>query len=127
MNIQLIKKDQRGVSLIELLIGIFIMSIGFFSVIKMQTYAVKGTLWAQKRTNAIYLCQQYIESSLTTPFDSLDNLNDQTNTIKLNKSNYQIITKISPLGQLTPTKTVRVEVAWELKSIHFEVERQNIF
>ncbi len=53
-------KSQRGVILIEALIGILIFSIGILALIGMQAVAMKNTTDAKYRSEAAFLANQII-------------------------------------------------------------------
>lgn len=54
------EKKQRGVMLIEALIGILIFSIGILALIGMQSTAIKNTTDARYRSEAAYLANAII-------------------------------------------------------------------
>lgn len=59
------KSSQRGVMLIEALLGIVIFSIGILAVMGLQAVSIKNTIDAQYRTEASFLANQVIGSMWT--------------------------------------------------------------
>jgi len=54
------RAPQRGISLLEALLGILIFSIGILAIVALQTTAIKGTTEAKYRADAGYLANQII-------------------------------------------------------------------
>jgi len=111
--------DQKGVSLLEIMVGILILSTGFLGVASLQTRALKGIHWAQQRSTAILLAQSQLES---IPYDDLDNYHGQSNEEEFENTEYSITMNIDPLGTATQ-KTVEVTVSWLNQSINIETIR----
>jgi type IV pilus modification protein PilV len=113
--------DQKGVSLLEIMVGILILATGFLGVASLQTQALKGVQWAQHRTTANFLAQSYLES---IPFDDLDNHHGSSNgkTINLDKNTFFVTINVDPLGTATQ-KTVEVTVSCLDRFIHIETIR----
>jgi type IV pilus modification protein PilV len=113
--------DQHGVSLLEIMVGILILSTGFLGVASIQTQALKGIKWAQHRTTAILLAQSYIER---IPFNNLDdNHGSSNNTVMdIDGIEYTISINVDPLGTATQ-KTVEVIVSYINRSIRVETIR----
>lgn len=59
------KKSQRGVMLIEALLGILIFSIGILAIMGLQAISIKNTIDAQYRTEASFLANQIIGNMWT--------------------------------------------------------------
>jgi len=113
--------DQQGVSLLEVMVSILILSTGFLAIASLQTQSLKGIQWAQNRTTGILLAQSYIER---VPFDDLDNHHGTSNNqvIDLNNIEYTITINVDPLGTVNQ-KTVEVIVAYMNRSIRVETIR----
>ena len=52
------KRQQKGVMLIEALVGILIFSIGILAIMGMQAISIKSTIEAKYRTEASFLANQ---------------------------------------------------------------------
>jgi len=113
--------DQKGISLLEIMVGILILATGFLGVAKLQSQALKGVQWAQYRTTAILLAQSFIES---IPFDELDNHHGTSNGVKFDIDNieYLVTTHVVPLGTVSQ-KSVEINVAYRNQSVRIETLR----
>jgi len=113
--------DEKGVSLLEIMVGILILATGFLGVASLQTQALKGVQWAQHRTAAVFLAQSYIEA---IPFDDLDNNHGSSNGIEidLDGTKYNVTINVDPLGTVTQ-KTVEVSVSCLNRSVKIETIR----
>lgn len=126
--------NQRGISLIEILVAMVIGSIGFLALATMQTTAMHGNTFSSTTTDATTLAQGQMEelmrltySALTTDTELVDTdgdgdagLNDATAATAdssllaqtQNNLNYDIFWNISDDSLISNTKTVNVIVAW---------------
>jgi type IV pilus modification protein PilV len=111
--------DQKGVSILEIMVGILILATGFLGVASLQSRALSGVHWAQHRSTAILLAQSQLES---IPFDDLDNYHAQINEEEIDNTKYSVSMNIDPLGTVTQ-KTVEVSVSWLNQSIRIETIR----
>lgn len=57
-------KNEKGFSIVELLIAIFLLTIGLLSVAGMQTTAINYNSWANKLSTATALAQEAMEDLL---------------------------------------------------------------
>jgi len=112
-------KDPKGVSIVEIMVAILILSTGFLAIAKLQSQALKDIRWAQNRSSAIFLAQSYLES---IPYNDLDDADGKEKEITLDKTAFTITTSVNPLGSATQ-KTVDVEVSWLGNSISLETIR----
>ena len=58
---QIRKDDMQGFTLLEVLIAIFIATVGLLSLSSMQASAIKGNGASNERTRAVYLSQSMME------------------------------------------------------------------
>jgi len=114
--------DQKGISILEIMVAILILTTGFLAVAKLQSQAMKDLNWSQTRTTAVLLAQSYIES---IPFDDLDDFHGESNkkVVDVDNHTYTILTNINPLGNAATQKTIEISVSWENKTITLETIR----
>ena len=124
------KSNQKGFSLIEILIAITVFAIGILAVGKMQIAAIKGNSFANDLTKATTLAQDRMEKLIGLSY--IDPLNDDTDppngtagldadanaTADHNDSNnpvdgrYNIFWNIATDHPINNTKEIRVIVRW---------------
>lgn len=63
-------KNEKGFSLVELLIAVFLLTVGLLTVAAMQTTAINYNSWANRLTTATALAQEVMEDLLAR--DSTD-------------------------------------------------------
>jgi type IV pilus assembly protein PilV len=122
------KSNQKGFSLIEILIAITVFAIGILAVAGMQIAAIKGNSFANDLTKATTLAQDRMEELIGLSY--ADPLLDDTNgnshagiddanaTADHNDSNnpvdgrYNISWNIAPDHPINNTKEIRVIMTW---------------
>jgi type IV pilus assembly protein PilV len=130
--------DEKGFSLIEILIAITVFAIGILAVGKMQITAIKGNSFANDLTKATTLAQDRMEGliglSYTDPLlddtngDSHAGIDDaNATTADHNDPNnpvdgrYNISWNIAPDHYIGNTKEIRVIITWADKGVPKEV------
>ena len=112
-------KQQKGMTLIEVMVSLMILAVGILGVFQSFPVAVKREGVAKNNSTASYLAQGQIETLLSYEYDD-DALSIGTTTTSTD-SNYQIQTNISyvsPLNNLNGTTTdlgikkIKVKVFW---------------
>ena len=112
------KDNQRGFSLIEILIAITIFAIGILAVGKMQITAIKGNYFANDLTEATTLAQDRMEKLIGLSYtDPLLGGNNPTATDHNDANNpvdgrYNISWNIDSNYPINNTKTIMVNVGW---------------
>jgi len=102
--------DQRGFSLIEVLIAMTIFAIGVLALAEMQITAIRGNAFSSTTTDGTTLAQDRIEQLMNAPYDDA-NLNSgnhgpQTQGI------YNVSWNVIDDTPVANTKTVNVSVTW---------------
>jgi len=77
--------NKKGFTLIEVLIGLIVLSVGLLAIAGMQITAVRGNFFSHYLTQASYVGQDRLELLNNMPVDSAElqagNHNDGTTTI----------------------------------------------
>jgi Tfp pilus assembly protein PilV len=101
--------EQRGFSLIEVLIGSIFLAIGLLAVAALQTTSVRGNFFSNNLMQATYVAQGSLESLKNLPLDSP----------ALQVGNYHLIPAI--LSGVVFNQSYTVVVRGDLKTIHYTV------
>jgi len=107
--------NEKGFSLIEILIAITIFAIGMLAVGKMQITAIKGNSFANDLTKATTLAQDRMEKLIGLSYTDTDlnatalDHNDPNNPVD---GRYNISWNIATNTPIINTKTIRVNVGW---------------
>jgi len=76
--------DKKGFSLLEVLVGLVILSIGLLAIAGMQVTSVRGNFFSKNITEASYVAQDRMEFLNNLPLNSAElqpgNYNDGTQT-----------------------------------------------
>lgn len=134
MKMKNVTMDQKGFSLVEILIAMTIFAVGLLALAGMQITAIQGNTFSGTTTDGIRLAQDHIEqlmpltySSLTTDASLVDTdgdgdggLNDATVATAdfsllnqaQNNYNYDVFWNLSDGSVISNTKTISVIVAW---------------
>lgn len=104
--------NNRGVTLVEVMIGMAIFLIGFLAVGSLQVTAITGNTAARKATEAATRATNQLETLIALPFESIDDggpVTDGAYTVS-----WEVLDEIeSPSTVLPNTKTITVTVTWE--------------
>ncbi len=117
--------NEKGFSLIEILIAIAVFAIGILAVGKMQITAIKGNYFANDLTEATTLAQDRIEKLISLSYTDpllddtngnshagIDGANATTADHNAVDGRYNIFCNIAPDYYISNTKEIRVIVAW---------------
>jgi len=109
------KSNQKGFSLIEILIAITVFAIGILAVGNMQIAAIKGNYFANDLTKAATLAQDSMEKLIGLSYTDLGNAT-------ATDGRYNISWNIATDRPINNTKKIRVIVTWTDKGTPKEVK-----
>jgi type IV pilus assembly protein PilV len=121
------KSNEKGFSLIEILIAITVFAIGILAVNMMQVTAIKGNSFANDLTKASTLAQDRMEKLIGLSYtDTLNNDTNGNGKTGLDDTNatadhndvdgmYNIFWNIAENCPIDNTKKIRVIVTWKDK------------
>jgi type IV pilus assembly protein PilV len=111
-------KDNRGFTLIEVMIAIFILVITMLGVISVTCTVIRGNSFSKTMTTAITLAGDKIEGLKNTPYSSIAGGTDYAksdSTIQSAQTSESIYTRNWVVNIDTPAtgmKTITVSVSW---------------
>jgi len=107
-----ILKNQKGMSIIEVVMAMVIFAICFQGLAFMGLYSVRANKMSVNKTKATNLAQQRIEYLKGASFNSLSNLAGTEGSIS-GHSGYTRITKIEDSANDPDMKVVTVQIIWD--------------
>ena len=103
--------NDKGFTLVEVMIGMAIFIIGYLAVASMQMVAIKGDTGARKVTEAATLAADRLETLMVLPYDNID-IDPPDNVGSVIQGAYTVNWKFEP-GPLPNTKTITITVNWQ--------------
>lgn len=100
--------NEKGFTLLEVIIAVSILTFGLLAVATMQITAIRGNNFAYIRTEATTLAQDMMEELIAMPFDDLDGYSTSETD-----GPYTIIPSVAN-GPVSNTK--RIEITTEYKN-----------
>lgn len=107
------QKKQDGFTLIELMITIFILLVGFLAMALMQVMAMNVNAKASRITESTILAQTRIEELMALPYT--DPALDPTDYVKdeeASKEQFTVYRKVTE-GTLPNTRQINIKVEWK--------------
>jgi len=99
--------NDKGFTLVEVMIGMAIFVIGYLAVASMQLVAIKGDTSARKTTEAANWAADQLETLMVLPYDNIDSGGPVT------EGPYTISWQVDENTPLPNTKTITVRVSWQ--------------
>lgn len=103
--------NDKGFTLVEVMIGMAIFVIGYLAVASMQMVAIKGDANGRKTTEAATLAADRLESLMVLPYDNIP-IAPPDNVGSVVKGAYTVNWKFEA-GPLPNTKLITVTVNWQ--------------
>ncbi len=121
MKMRHIPIDQKGFSLIEILIAMTILAIGLLALAGMQITAIQGNTFSSTTTDATTVAQDRLERLMALTYDDAD-LNDGNHppgsqaqvsgTQQIQGVNYSISWDVADNSPIPNAKTIDMTVTW---------------
>ena len=99
--------NNKGFTLVEVMIGMAIFVIGYLAVASMQMLAIKGDTSARKTTEAATLAADQLETLIVLPYDNIANGGPVV------EGAYEVSWQVDEDAPLPRTKTITVMVEWQ--------------
>jgi len=103
-------KEQNGFTLLEVIIALFIFSVGLLAVASMQMTAIKGNYFSGTLTEASNWAADQMETLMSLPYADVDlAAGDHTSP---QEDIYTITWNVADDDTTNNTKTITITVAW---------------
>ena len=102
--------DQKGFSLVEVLIAMTIFAIGVLALAQMQVTAIRGNAFSSTTTDGTTLAQDRVEQLMNLPYD--DGALAEGNHGPVTQGVYNVSWNVVNDSAVNNTKTVNVSVTW---------------
>ena len=99
--------NNKGFTLVEVMIGMAIFVIGYLAVASMQMVAIKGDANARKTTEAATLAADRLETLIVLPYDNIASGGPVT------EGAYTVSWQVTDDLPLPNTKTITINVNWQ--------------
>lgn len=105
--------DDRGFTLIEVMIGVVILTLGLLAIASMQLNSIRGNAFARDFTEAASVASTVAERAMVTPYDSLT-LGISTETVE----GYTVESKVDEQDLdgdgVSDLKKIDIVVSWRV-------------
>jgi type IV pilus assembly protein PilV len=117
------KKDASGFTLLEVLIGISILTIGLLAIAKMQVSAIDGNFFSKNTTAALTLAEEKMEDLLGRDLldsDLEDGTHDEGHVDESGEAGglYHRSWTVADNTPIPNTKTITITVVWTKNAAH---------
>lgn len=104
-------KDQRGFSLLEMLVAITILAVGLLGIAGLQGTTIRRNVSAMRNTEATALIEDKIEEYRNTPYANIT-VGTETDPNLGSSGIYTRTSTVQENAPLNDTKTITVQVSW---------------
>jgi len=111
-----VQKQDRGFTLIEVLVALGILAFGILAIASMQTTSLGGTSRSRNLTQATHVAMDQMEKLLPLSYSSLLT-EDGSFTETYYDIDYDIDIDVEPNNGIDNTATVTVTVTWDEKGV----------
>jgi len=110
-----VKRRNRGYTIVEVLVGIVLLSVGILAVAQMQVMTMNSNKAANQKTTAITLAQDKAEYFRTIPYSTIGNTPLSDAVGSYNRS--WVVENNTPANNL---KRVTITVSWPGKQVQMQ-------
>ena len=104
--------SQRGFTLLEVLVAIFILTIGLLGTAGLTTGIIRGNHYSKNITSATAAAQSQLESVKSSGYANAVAANFPTDTVSMGGMTFNRVTTITSGSPAANMKTISVAVTW---------------
>jgi type IV pilus assembly protein PilV len=120
-----IRREERGFTIMEVLVAVFILMVGISAVASMQTSSIRGNSFAGRVTEATTWAGNQLELLRSLPYDD-DDLSVGDHEDPNPPENYTVDWNVIEENVFNNTKTIAVTAAWTERGVQRSVSMQQI-
>jgi len=120
-------ENEKGVTMIEILMAICILAVGILAVVAMQTGSLRGNTTSLSSTDALIFAVGQMESLMGQTWGSAA-LNSVNNPQQVTSAGgqYTVTWTVSDPGVFQDTKTINMTVNWSKWGIQKQISLQHV-
>ena len=103
--------NEKGVTMIEILMAMSILAVGILAVVAMQTASAKGNLTSLMSTDGLNEAVNQLETLMDRDWDHAD-LASGNNPHSVSQGQYTITWNVTDDAVINNTKTINMTVTW---------------
>ena len=103
--------NEKGVTMIEILMAMSILAVGILAVVAMQTGSAKGNLTSLMSTDGLNEAVNQLETLMDRSWTHTD-LNSGNNPHSVSQGQYTITWNVTNNAVINNTKTINMTVTW---------------
>jgi len=113
---------QAGVTILEVLIAVVIFSFGMLALSRMQMQTIYDNQVGKQKVAAMLIAQEYLEKSLLTPFNKIDQWHQFEKDILIHKSRYHLLLSVNQ-DVIPSVKRISVVVSWGKYNVRYQTTK----
>jgi len=117
--------NEKGVTIIEILMAMCVLAVGILAVITMQTAAAKGNSTSSMSTDGLIFAVNQLETLMDRAWDHAD-LASGNNPHSVSQGQYTITWNVTDDGVISNTKTINMTVTWANWGLQKQISVQYI-
>ncbi len=117
--------NEKGVTMIEILMAMSILAVGILAVVAMQTASAKGNLTSSMSTDGLNEAVNQLETLMGRAWEHAD-LASGNNPHSVSQGQYTITWNVTDDAVINNTKTINMTVTWSNWSLPKQISVQYI-
>jgi type IV pilus assembly protein PilV len=119
------RSKEEGLTLLEVIIAIAILTFGILAVASMQAASIQGNSFSSSVTEGTTWAGDQVERLMALPYDHND-LDQAQNPHQATEGSYTINWNVTDDTPITNTKTINVTVTWTDRGVQKTVSLQRV-
>jgi len=118
-------KNEKGVTMVEILMAICIVAVGILAVVAMQTASARGNSTSSQSTDGLILAVGQMETLMDRAWGHAD-LDSAGNTHSVTQGQYTIEWNVTNNDVINNTKTINMTVTWSSWGVQRQITVQQV-